>query len=111
MTPTRVLGLPQSVEIDQRPDKRFRQGLMGPLPQQREAGTNSPPCLLAEGVELVPYTRQVGVCPGFGPERRLGGLPTPEVVLNAAATPSRPCFFAFLAAGCSAVAMGFLVFL
>ena len=27
--PTRVLGLPQSIETDQRPDKRFRQGFIG----------------------------------------------------------------------------------
>ena len=76
LTPTRVLGLPQSIEIDQRPDKKFRQGFMVPLLQQGEAITNSSPCSLAEGVELVPYMGRAGVCPGFGPEGWLGGLPT-----------------------------------
>ena len=29
LIPTRVLDLPQSVETDQRPDKKFRQGFTG----------------------------------------------------------------------------------
>ena len=49
---------------------------MGPLLQQGEARTNSSPCSPAEGVELVPYMGRAGVCPGFGPEGWLGGLPT-----------------------------------
>ena len=60
LLPTGVVGLPQSIEIDQRPDKKFRQGFMRPLLQQREARTNSCPRLLAEGVELVPYTGEQG---------------------------------------------------
>ena len=36
---TRVLGLPQSIEIDERPDKKFRQGFLGALLQQQGART------------------------------------------------------------------------
>ena len=46
LIPTRVLGLSQSIEIDQRPDKKFRQGSVGPLLQQEGARTNNSfPCL------------------------------------------------------------------
>ena len=42
----RAPGLSQSIEIDQRPDKKFRQGSVGPLLQQEGARTNNSfPCL------------------------------------------------------------------
>ena len=36
---TRVLGLPESTEIDQRPDKKFRQNFIGVLLQQQQTGS------------------------------------------------------------------------
>ena len=34
LLPVRVLGLPQSIEIGQRPDKKLMLGWLGPLPRQ-----------------------------------------------------------------------------
>ena len=39
MTLTKVLGLPQSIEIDYRPDKKFRQGFIG-VPAAAEGSGN-----------------------------------------------------------------------
>ena len=61
--PTRVPGLPQSTEIDQRPDKKFRRGSTG-APAAEEVGQEqqslalSLPCWsggVAGGGELIPY--------------------------------------------------------
>ena len=52
ISPTRVLGLPQSVEIDQRPNEEFRQGFIGvPAVAQGkgEQATDSSACSLHEG--------------------------------------------------------------
>ena len=63
MLPTRVPGLPQSTEIDQRPDKKFRRGSTG-APAAEEVGQEqqslalSLPCWsggVAGGGELIPY--------------------------------------------------------
>jgi len=47
---SRVLGLPQSIEIDQRPDKKFRQGfpVTSPAAAGEQEQTTAPlACLLA----------------------------------------------------------------
>ena len=56
--PSRVLGLSQSIEIDQRADKKFRQGFTGaPAAAVGSKNRNRLPCLLPVegGSELVPY--------------------------------------------------------
>ena len=68
MLPTRVLGLPQSIEIDWMPDKNFRQGFIGaPAAIGGRVGrrggklSNMLPCSLlrggglGQGNKLVPY--------------------------------------------------------
>ena len=62
---SRALGLTQPIEIDQRPDKKFRQGFIMTPPaagREREQTTDPLACFLAcsEGAgssELVPYTK------------------------------------------------------
>ena len=50
MLPISVLGLPQSIEIDQRPDKKFRQGFTGaPAAAGRVRTNNTFPCSLPGG--------------------------------------------------------------
>ena len=59
MLPTRVLGLPQSTEIDQKPDKKFRQSFIGALAATSEIKKKqvSLVCLLHKaGCQFVPYT-------------------------------------------------------
>lgn len=68
---TRVLGFPQLVEIDQRPDKTFRLGFLGPLLQQGGNENKSQVPLLARsltGRAGSLYAVREGVCPGSGPE-------------------------------------------
>ena len=80
--PTRVPGLPQSIEIDRRPDKKFRRGSTG-APAAEEVGQEQTavPCSLTP---LVGWRggggRQAhslhGVRVGVRPEGCLEGLPT-----------------------------------
>ena len=47
---------PKSIEIDLVLDKKFRQGFIGPLLQQKGVRTNSKfPSLFPEGSKVVPY--------------------------------------------------------
>ena len=48
---------PESIEIEKRPDKKFRQGLLGFLLQQRRVKTRNSFCCLLPGMvwELVPW--------------------------------------------------------
>ena len=73
LIPMRVLGLPQSVEIGKRLDKKFRQGFIGSLLQQRETRiSDSFPCSLpCQG-------GQAGSSDREGWRGGLGGLPTPR---------------------------------
>ena len=45
MISTKVLGLPQSIGIDQRPDKKYRQGFIGTPATAAGNKNNSFPCL------------------------------------------------------------------
>ena len=59
MLPTRVLGLPQSTEIDQKPDKKFRQSFTGALAATREIKKKQVSLvrlLHKAGRQSVPYT-------------------------------------------------------
>ena len=96
LMPTRVLGLPQSIEIDKRPDKKFRQGFTGaPAPQ---AG--------AQAGSL--YGVRVGMCPRVRPEGWLRCFAHP---LGGAGCRGHAQYPAF-APSSSEVAVGvFLVFL
>ena len=53
---TRVLGLAQPIEIDQRPDKKFKQGFIG-TPAAAGGSKQQVPLLARSlrGCELVPY--------------------------------------------------------
>ena len=56
--PTRVLGLPQSIEIDQKPDKKFRQGFIGaPVAAEGSENRQQVPSLARSprGVKFVSY--------------------------------------------------------
>ena len=66
VTPTRVLGLPQSIKIASKPVKRFRQGFTG-APVATEENENK------QQLPLLTWVR----------EAVLGGLPTLLVVTNA----------------------------
>ena len=71
--PVRVLGLPKSIEIDQRPDKN-RQEIQAKLYLElccSKGGTrtsNKYPCLLPERMVVSCYLHgvRIGVCPGVG---------------------------------------------
>ena len=52
---TRVLGLPQSIEIDQRPDKKFRQGFIGAGCRRERRQVTGSLARSLRGSELVPY--------------------------------------------------------
>ena len=56
---TRVLGLLQLIEIDYRPDRKFRQGFTG-VPAAAGGSKNKEvcSCLLPEAGKLVPYVRE-----------------------------------------------------
>ena len=71
----RVLGFPQSREIDQRPGKKFRQGGSRISWSLSEAGRAS----------FLPGVR-VGVGPGAVWSGGLGGLPTPLLAVCAGGT-------------------------
>ena len=78
---TKVPGLPQSIEIDQRLDKKFRQGfaLLGPLLQHEGVRTSDRlQCLVfPEWDEFVPFLGW-GVCvQGSGQWGGLSVWPTP----------------------------------
>ena len=80
LMPTRVLGLPQSIEIDKRPDKKFRQGFTGaPAPQ---AG--------AQAGSL--YGVRVGMCPGVRPEGWLRCFAHPLGGAGCRGACTVPCF-------------------
>ena len=72
LIPTRVLDLPQSVETDQRPDKKFRQGSTG-APAAAGGGENKHQVLLlaqslsGERADPLPGV-SVGVYQGVRPE-------------------------------------------
>ena len=72
LLPTRALGLPQSTEIDQRPDKKFRQGFTGaPVAPGGVRTNNRFPGVLPEGGRggaCSVHGMRVGMCPGVGPE-------------------------------------------
>jgi len=66
--PTSVLGLPQSIEIDSRPNKKFRQGFIGaPV---ITGGSQSKQVSLAHsprrGRACFLYEARVRMCPGVG---------------------------------------------
>ena len=66
------LAFPQSVEIDYRPEEKFRQGFTG-----------APACLLLEGeASFLLLRNESRVCPGIRPERwlRRSALPTRDTV-------------------------------
>ena len=49
--PPRMLGLPQRVKIDKRPDKKFRQGFTGaPAAAEPEEQEQGFPCSLPDGL-------------------------------------------------------------
>ena len=106
---TRVLGLPQSIEIDSRPDEKFRQGFMGALLQQRGERTNIRfPGLLARSLRQRAcsfYGVRVGVRPGVGPDGWLRCFAHP---LGGVACRGRAQDLAF-APGSSEMAVGFFV--
>ena len=62
---SRALGLTQPIQIDQRPDKKFRKGFIVTPPaagREQEQTTDPLACFLAGGEgagsgELVPYTK------------------------------------------------------
>ena len=74
MIPIRVLDLLQSIEIDQRPDKKFRQGFVGVPAAVGVSKKKQQVHLLYEEGELVSY---MGCVQGSGWRGGLGGLPTP----------------------------------
>ena len=73
-------GPPQAIEIDQRPDKKFRQGFTGaPAAAARSENKQQVPLLAlprAEGRACSLCGVRVGVCPGVGWRGGLGVLPT-----------------------------------
>ena len=84
---TRVLGLPQSMEIDQRPDKKSRRGFTGaPTPLAGVGTTNQvplPASFLRRGQAGSLHGLSIGACPGVRPEGGFSCLPTTPVVLCA----------------------------
>ena len=80
----RVLGLPQSTEIYQRPAKKSRQGF---TPAAAAVGGSKNklivPLLTPEGWPCSLYEVRVGVCPGVWLEGSLGDLPIPLLVWSA----------------------------
>ena len=79
--PARIFGLPRSIEIDQRPDKKFRQGFIG-APTASEGGKNKEqfPLLFCSPR----WGRAGSLCKVrvWGPRGWAGGVPTPLTVLN-----------------------------
>ena len=67
---TRALGLPQSKEIDEELERKFRQGFIGgPVVAVGVKTSNSFPCLLPkEGQADSFYGMKVGMCPRVGVE-------------------------------------------
>ena len=102
LLPTRVLGLPSSIEIGKRPDKKFRQGFTGaPAAAGSRKTSNRCPCLLPKVGRAGSFH---GVRIGAGPGVRL------EVWLKWSAHPFggiEPAFALYS----SEVAVGLLVFL
>ena len=87
LLPTRVLGLPQSIDINWGPDKKFRQGFTG-TPASAGRGKNKQQiallaCLLPAGWVSVFLIwggggrGELGVVPGSSWRRGLGVWPTP----------------------------------
>ena len=92
---TRVLGLPQSMEIDQRPDKKSRRGFTGaPTPLAGVGTTNQvplPASFLRRGQAGSLHGLSIGACPGVRPEGVFSCLPTtPVFCVQGACTV--PCF-------------------
>ena len=64
-----ILGLPQSIEIDKRPDKKFRQGFIGAPAAAGQSENDRFPCSPPKaGRAASSYAARVGLCPGVGPE-------------------------------------------
>ena len=87
MLPTRILGLPQSIEIDWRPDKQFEAKLCGgPCCSNGESEvTRSLARSLPEYWVLslfIIWGEGKGVCRGSGQRGGLSNLPIPLVVLS-----------------------------
>ena len=71
MLPNRVLGLPQSIEIDYRPDKKFRQGfIVAPDAAGAARTDNKFPFLITSQsrARLFLLGVSVEVCPRVGAE-------------------------------------------
>ena len=70
VSPSSILAPPRPIEIDQRPDKRFRQGLLGALLQQegRRTSNRFPHSLSGVGVSRSRFLTRVraGAGPGVG---------------------------------------------
>ena len=78
----RVLDLPQSIEIDYRPDNKFRQGFIGaPVPAAGGMGNNRFLCLLPKlgSASSSLYRVRVGMCPGIRLEGWLRWFAHPSV--------------------------------
>ena len=72
MLPNRVLGLPQSIEIDYRPDKKFREGFIVAPDAVGAARTgNRFPCLITSrsGARLFLIGVRIEMCPWVGAKR------------------------------------------
>lgn len=100
--------LPRSIEIDQKPGRKFRLGLMGALLQQREGEqtAGSLACSLPQRAELIPYKGRGGECvQRLGQRVGIGGVPTTLVVVCAGGM----CKYSVFAPGSSGVAVLYLV--
>ena len=82
MLQTRVLGFPQLIEIDQKRDKKSRQGFTR-ASAAVEGSKNKQQVLLltispkGEGQTCSLYGVKVGMCPGAGQKGDFGVLPIP----------------------------------
>ena len=87
LLPTRVLGLNQSIGIDQRPDRKFRLGFIGASATvQGSENKQQVPCLLPAvswACSTYGVTGRGGSRSRSGWRGGPGGLPTPLVVLSA----------------------------
>ena len=93
--PTRVLGLPQSIEIDQRLDKKFRQGFIG---APAAAGRNENKLTVSLALSLgwmrwfLIWGEGRGGSRGQARGGGLGVLSTPLVVLSAGGQAQYPAY-------------------
>ena len=98
--------LTQSIEIDQKPDKKFGQGFIGSLTAaEGDENKHQVPLPAPHGggwASSSSYGVSIGVCPGVRPEGGLSGLPTCLVMFRAGDMsntlffPLTPCFCSWL---------------